>query len=513
MSGTSPPTPRDHITMVDHDYSDCSEDVSLIGADREHRRSSTPDGLYQHKINRHYNPLYIAVVASLTFLITDIAGQIIVAPRLAIFEHIICKAYYTQVSGAAGTGMGDCKVEPVQSELALINGWREMFDNIPAIAVSIPYGVVADRFGRKKVLLIAMVGCLLSDIWVGVVTWFPDTFPLRAVWFSGIWQLIGGGGASISSMAFAMIADSCPADLRTTAFSQVHAAVLVAELVSVPAGAALANFNPWIPVFGAAIFMVLGILFAYVVVPDVRPAGSKSEGGSDGDFLSSAQESHPTWLMSIHHRWRKIVDEFRKDSSWIRDVNVLLIMASFFVCQLGRMISGITLQYAAAKFHWKFDKASLLVSLRAGVNLFVLAAIIPALSYILVKRFKLNDVVKDKRITQINGVCLIIGSFVMFLAASPGTLVFGQTVFALGFAFSVTARSFLTGMVDPMHIGTVFTGVTTMLYGGLVIGSPMLAKTLQWGLQLGGIWVGLPFLLAAVLFTLALGAISAARSY
>ncbi|KAJ5366109.1 hypothetical protein N7541_000050 [Penicillium brevicompactum] len=495
MSGTSPPTPKDHITMVDHDCSDCSEDVSLIGADREPRRSSTPDGLYQHKHNRHYNPLYIAVVASLTFLITDIAGQITVAPRLAIFEHIICKAYFTQVSGAADTGMGDCKVEPVQSELALINGWREMFDNIPAIAVSIPYGVV---------LLIAMVGCLLSDIWVGVVTWFPDVFPLRAVWFSGIWQLIGGGGASISSMAFAMIADSCPADLRTTAFSQVHAAVLVAELQT---------STPWIPVFGAAIFMVLGILLAYVVVPDVRPAGSKREGGSDGDFLSSAQESHPTWLMSIHHRWRKIVDEFRKDSSWIRDVNILLIMASFFVCQLGRMISGITLQYAAAKFHWKFDKASLLISLRAGVNLFVLAAIIPALSYILVKRFKLNDVVKDKQITQINGVCLIIGSFVMFLAASPGTLVFGQTVFALGFAFSVTARSFLTGMVDPMHIGTVFTGVTTMLYGGLVIGSPMLAKTLQWGLQLGGIWVGLPFLLAAVLFTLALSAISAARSY
>lgn len=142
----------------------------------------------------------------------------------------------------------------------------------------------------------------------------------------------------------------------------------MAELVSVPAGAALANFNPWIPVFGAAIFMVLGILFAYVVVPDVRPAGSKSEGGSDGDFLSSAQESHPTWLMSIHHRWRKIVDEFRKDSSWIRDVNVLLIMASFFVCQLGRMISGITLQYAAAKFHWKFDKVRLRRSGNKVVN-------------------------------------------------------------------------------------------------------------------------------------------------
>lgn len=159
------------------------------------------------------------------------------------------------------------------------------------------------------------------------------------------------------------------------------------------------------------------------------------------------------------------------------------------------------------------NKASLLVSLRAGVNLFVLAAVIPALSYILVKHLKLSDVVKDKRITQINGICLIIGSFVMFLAASPASLVFGQIVFALGFAFSVTARSFLTGMVDPMHIGTVFTGVTTMLYGGLMLGSPLLAKALQWGLQLGGIWVGLPFLLAVVFFAVALGSISAAKSY
>ena len=43
-----------------------------------------------------------------------------------------------------------------------------------AIAVSIPYGVVADRVGRKKVLLMAMIGCLLSDIWVGVVSMFTS---------------------------------------------------------------------------------------------------------------------------------------------------------------------------------------------------------------------------------------------------------------------------------------------------------------------------------------------------
>lgn len=134
-SDSSPSAPKDHIIPVEHDYSDCSEDVSLISAaDHGHRQSSSSDRLYQHK--RRYNPLYIAVVASLTFLITDIVGQIVVAPRLAIFEQIICTGYYTtQASGAGGPEVGDCKVEPVQSELALINGWREMFDNVPGISV------------------------------------------------------------------------------------------------------------------------------------------------------------------------------------------------------------------------------------------------------------------------------------------------------------------------------------------------------------------------------------------
>ncbi|KAI9368149.1 hypothetical protein BJX61DRAFT_537483 [Aspergillus egyptiacus] len=404
--------------MTEPDDNSCGEDVSLIGGDREPRWSR-----YPHRPNKRYSPLHIAVAASLTFFITDIAVQITTAPRLAIFEQIICKRYYTQLSRDGGTGTADCKVEPVQSELALINGWRD----------------------------------------------------------------------------------------TTTAFSQVHAAILIAELVSVPTGAALADFNPWIPVIGGAGLMVLAILFAYAVVPDIRPAGSKQGGSSDRDSLSSAQEPHPTWFTLTKHRLRQITDEFRKDAPWTRDVNILLVMASFFVCQLGRMISGITLQYAAAKFRWKFDKASLLVSLRAGVNLFVLVAVIPTLSHILVKRLNLNGVVKDKQITQMNALCLVLGSFLMFLAAAPETLVLGQTIFAFGFAFSVTARSFLAGMVDPAHIGAVFTGATTMLYAGLMIGGPMLAKMFQWGLQLGGIWVGLPFLLAALLFTLALGAISAAR--
>lgn len=154
-------------------------------------------------------------------------------------------------------------------------------------------------------------------------------------------------------------------------------------------------------------------------------------------------------------------------------------------------------------------KASLLYSLQAGVNIFVLTLVMPALSYVFVKLSKCNDMAKDKRLLQINCACLILGSSTTFLADSPSSLIFGQIIFASGFGVFATTRSFLTDMVDPMHIGTLYMGVTTVVSGGMMIGGPIMAKSLQWGLQLGGMWMGMPFFLTAVMFTLALLAISA----
>lgn len=95
--------------------------------------------------------------------------------------------------------------------------------------MSIPFGSLADRIGRKKVLMLALVGCLLSDTWVATVCrclsivcssvtgiisnkalgLFPQIFPIRMVWLSGLWQLIGGGGAVVMSLCFTLIGDVC----------------------------------------------------------------------------------------------------------------------------------------------------------------------------------------------------------------------------------------------------------------------------------------------------------------
>ena len=62
-------------------------------------------------------------------LILDIASSVPTAPRMVIFEDIICRNHYAAWLDVSK--LGNCKVNAVQSELALINGWKETFEKIP----------------------------------------------------------------------------------------------------------------------------------------------------------------------------------------------------------------------------------------------------------------------------------------------------------------------------------------------------------------------------------------------
>ncbi|KAK5011654.1 hypothetical protein LTR28_010137 [Elasticomyces elasticus] len=69
------------------------------------------------------------MAVSVLILVADIVATAPIAPRMVIFEDIICRNHYAAWQDSAG--LGDCKIEPVQSELARIAGWKDTFDTIP----------------------------------------------------------------------------------------------------------------------------------------------------------------------------------------------------------------------------------------------------------------------------------------------------------------------------------------------------------------------------------------------
>lgn len=73
--------------------------------------------------------------------------------------------------------------------------------------MAIPYGLLADRRGRKPTLVLSLPGFALNTIITVTVMWFSDIFPLRAVWLSSLSWLLGGGPVVAAAIIWTMMAD------------------------------------------------------------------------------------------------------------------------------------------------------------------------------------------------------------------------------------------------------------------------------------------------------------------
>ena len=75
---------------------------------------------------------YVLQLCVLT-LIIDFCQSSVWAPLTAVFEEIICNHYYSSTVHSLFLLQQDCKVIPVQHELALVKGYKDAFSQIPSM--------------------------------------------------------------------------------------------------------------------------------------------------------------------------------------------------------------------------------------------------------------------------------------------------------------------------------------------------------------------------------------------
>ena len=175
--------------------------------------------------------LYVTIIILLLNLTANFTYQLQALPRFRIWEIIYCRKYY-QEHDSSLIGPGGvveerfCKIENVQSQVALLKGWLEFFSGLPGLFLAVPYGMLADRYGRKGIITACLAAIWVEQGWIYVVseyqtlTWgnnssrgpgaFPDIFPLRLIWLSPIVTVIGGGDLVLSSLVFTVLYDVTP---------------------------------------------------------------------------------------------------------------------------------------------------------------------------------------------------------------------------------------------------------------------------------------------------------------
>lgn len=120
----------------------------------------------------------MVVLAFALVAIIDMGAFLGDAPRTRVFEANICLGYYREANPSVirpddTIAEKLCKVDGVQQRLAMIFGWQDMFDAIPSIFLAIPFGVLADKVGRKWIFAASLMGLQLNSAWVlGICEWW-----------------------------------------------------------------------------------------------------------------------------------------------------------------------------------------------------------------------------------------------------------------------------------------------------------------------------------------------------
>jgi hypothetical protein len=114
---------------------------------------------------------YATAMCLLIVVGVDMAGYLYSAPQIRLFESIVCRDYYRvhdpgMIGDDGNVPERYCKINEIQGEIAMLKGFQTLFENLPGVFLAIPFGILADRVGRKMVLSLILVGLALEPVWV-----------------------------------------------------------------------------------------------------------------------------------------------------------------------------------------------------------------------------------------------------------------------------------------------------------------------------------------------------------
>lgn len=139
------------------------------------------DGSSSNKPTRKHSrsPRFVIMCILLATLAVGIGDQLEETPLMRIFESVYCYQYWEthdpsllnmgrdRVGPGAVGGVDEwhCKIPDVQGRVATLAGYQTLFDGIPSLLLAIPFGIAADKIGRRPILLLSSSSFAIASLW------------------------------------------------------------------------------------------------------------------------------------------------------------------------------------------------------------------------------------------------------------------------------------------------------------------------------------------------------------
>ena len=188
-------------------------------------------------------------------------------------------------------------------------------------------GSISDRFGRRKVILVALAGTAVDYVIMGLA-------PNIGWMFVG--RIISGVTAGALATCYAYVADVTPPEKRAQGYGLMGAAFGVGFVIGPAIGGFLGKYGLRIPFFAAAGCVALNWLYGAFVLPESLPPEKRRP--------FSWKRANPVGSLLALRRFRGVVD---------------LAWMYFIVMFSNSMLQSIWVLYTGYRYHWTTSQVGL----------------------------------------------------------------------------------------------------------------------------------------------------------
>ena len=287
-------------------------------------------------------------------------------------------------------------------------------------------GALSDRFGRRSILLICLLGSAVGYLLLGIG---------GALWVLFLGRIIDGLTGANNGIINACIADIIPADQRGKYFGWTGAAMGVGFILGPAIGGMLAKFGYEVPFYVAATVTFANVIYGFFFMPETLPVTARVSA------IKASQLNPVSTLGKVmampYLRW-------------------LLLAMFIYVLPFSALQANLSL-LVKDTLNWDADTTGVVVSVFGIMSIFVQAILLQWL----LKRVSENKVAIAGAAFTL-AAFLLLASIVLFKSAVPFML--GLIVFAVGEGFLNPALGgMISGSTDAQSQGEVQGGMQSII--------------------------------------------------
>ncbi|KAG8415735.1 hypothetical protein J3459_011837 [Metarhizium acridum] len=456
-----------------------------------------------------YNRATVLLLCGLLTVVADFGGSLTAAPEVRLLEMTVCREFYAlrdpSVIGPPPLGYVDeslCKVADIQVSLAYLRAWKRCLDSIPGLLLTLPFGRLADRWGRKPVLMLCIAGQILAYVWLLIVCYFYEVFSPKSIWFGSLFLALGGGSRMLTAVLNSVIVDVCAEEKRSVVFYIFGAAIHITDIVALPLGSWFLSQDLWLPFKFCSPLMLLSFAIILLLPETMSLPQSPPLVNSQQD-RERTHERKPVGQRNMVDALRGLYDRARRNDG------TLGWFALIFIHSFAIQSSPLLLQFSSKRLEWTLARAGYLLSIRAVCAIVVLVVLVPAANFLVSRkaRYPHQDGI-DILVCRLTLFLLAVGNIITGFSTSAIFVVIGTIIVSFGIPFPQAMQGILGDIAQSQGSSTasLYAGQALTELAGASLGTLSMATIFDLGSHLGDereLGLGMPFWASAVLFTVA----------